>query len=164
MPTPVSISANYSGRTLDLLIFQMPGQFEGNVSLSLGDKPKACTGIQKIAQNYTVTFLTRLGSVLADQTFGTDTIGAIGVYNIIPETLRREAEVSVFEAYTQIRDSQQDEITAGVVYPNDEILTNAELVDLTVSGDTIKFVVQLTTAAGTSRQYVLPVPVNAGLQ
>ena len=139
------------------------GAPSGKIELSFSDTPKICTGIQKLAQIFTVTLLTKSGSVLADSTFGTEQIGEIGKSNNILETVQQAAQLAVFNAYASIRDEQVQIQALGTFIPTDEIITNAQVTDLVITKDTVNLQVKLSTVAGANRDYIIPVPTAMGL-
>ena len=163
MSTALPVSSNYKGRTVDLLVFQIDQpNATGPVTLSLSDTPKICAGVQKVSQIYVSTFFTTLGSILADKTYGVDSVGQVGITNVVPEHTKQVFSLAVFDTLSIMKSEQDNLAIAGVVLPYDEILTNAEIVDLSAYKDTVNLKVKLTTAAGTSRVLILPVTTALG--
>jgi hypothetical protein len=137
---------------------------EGKVTLSFSDTPKVVTGIQKLAQQYAVTLLTELSSVLADPTFGTEPAGLIGISNVNADQIKQRLQIAVFDAFTLTRDSILEEEASGQVVPDDEAITNAEIIDLNINRDRVSVTVKIETRAGTARVYVIPLTTAIGLQ
>jgi hypothetical protein len=155
------VSTNYKGRTVDLLLMQTDTA-TGKVTLSFSDTPMVCTGVQKVSQIFATTFFTILGSILADKTYGIEGVGDIGVANVLPEQTQQVFELAVFDTLAAIKTEQEAMVIEGVALPFDEILTNAEIVDLSAVQDTVNLKVRLTTSAGTSRVVILPSPSALG--
>ena len=157
MNRAIPVSRSYSGRTVDLLMFDINSDIAtGPVTLSFSDNPKICTGIQKVSQIFESTLFTELGSILADKTYGIDGVGQIGITNVRSEYTKQVFELAVFDSLAAMKEEQEALAAAGTVLPLDEILTNAEILDLSVVKDKVNLNVKLTTAAGTTRVLILP--------
>lgn len=158
------VSSNYKGRTVDLLLFQIVSESgTGPVTLSFSDNPKICTGVQKLAQIFTTTFFTVLGSILADKTYGVDDVGTIGTTNVVPGYTEQVFQLAVFDTLSMVQSEQDALNIAGVTIKSDEFLTNAEIVSLSAVQDKVFLKVKLTTLAGTSRVFIIPTTTALGL-
>ena len=152
-------STDYTGRTVDLLIFQGVEEFgDQPVTTGWGDAGELCTGIQKVAQTWAILFLTDRGTIFNEPERGSSFVvdvrsGAIQVDEDIP------AEFSI--AATQVARTMSVDAT-GQNLEDDEILALAELLDYSV--DTIAaslyLRVRIWSLAGESRTVFLPVPFS----
>lgn len=152
-----NISTNYAGRDLDLLIFQGFNP-EGNsqVTMSL-DGGLACAGVQKVAQEFTILFLSDKGSDPWDEDRGTDFMPLLRAGIILDETvLQAQFQFAVLDIFDYLEGRVYDDT------PADEILAAADLIAWDLRPGFLKIQVRLTTAAGDSRDYIVPVPVAAG--
>lgn len=155
----IPVSTNYRGRTLDLLMFQTGNAYaSGPVTLSFSNTPQVCTGVQKVSQIFVSTFFTVLGSILADKKYGIEGFGELGITNVLPDQTPQIFELAVFDTLAAVKSEQDNLVIENVKLPYDEILTNVEIVDLSVGRDTVNLTLKLTTAAGTSRVVILPSP------
>jgi hypothetical protein len=155
-------SVNYTGRMVDLFIFQgaklkgeqliLPG-FDGDSG------GKVTSGIQKLAQTWAILFLTELGSIQYDPE-----VGSSFVANFRMGLIRDESDVQTefILAAAQVAD-QLALVTqlATVPPPNDEILSSAVLSRFTVDSNTgtLALYVRLTSQAGTTHDILVPISV-----
>jgi hypothetical protein len=148
---------SYSGRSVDLLIFQN-ADYTGKdtqMTVGFGDTAKITTGVQKAMQRWAIMFLTRKGTVVGDPEFGTD---------FMSKLLRRQLpdDMAVQSAFAVAARDISDYLltTLPTTTPSDEIITEANLLPgWTLNRTSLKLRVGLTTAAGTQLTVVLPVPV-----
>jgi hypothetical protein len=146
-------SFNYSGRTVDYLIFQgVEPSGEVKVDMALGDSGSVCTGVQKAAQTFTLLFLTDKGSVLDEPLRGTNFLKSLR-----NGTVRDEA---TFEA--QFRFAVMDALNYDAKHrsadtPDDERLEAAELLSYDLQPGSVTMYVSVTTVAGDSRTIIMPV-------
>lgn len=152
---------DYSGRTVDLLLLKTvldaPVAMK-RVDVDVSGTPMIVTGVEKLVQRYALLFLTALGSVKFASDRGTNMIPMVGsglVYDMA--TLEAAAAEANMMARNKIADGDADEDT-----PDDELLTNSEIEDLEFSRleSKVKVSVRLTTAAGQSYLYIIPVAVG----
>lgn len=152
---------DYSGRTVDLLLLKtvLSVPVAGKrVSLDVADEPMVVTGVEKMVQRYAIAFINALGSTRFRPEHGTNIVpdAAQGlIYDMA--TLEADAAESNMLALNQITAADADEET-----PDDERLVDSEVVGLEFSrGDSrIRVSVRLTSAAGNSYVYVIPVGVG----
>jgi hypothetical protein len=156
---------DYAGRTVDLLllktILDVPfarTRMGIDVSNVVGE-PMIVSGIEKMVQRFANIFITEMGSAKFRETYGTNLVTRVKhgfVYNMA--TLEAEAAEANMLARTQMR--QADENEEGT--PPDERLANSEVVDLVFSKEkaTVRISILLTTEAGSSYTYIIPVPVG----
>ena len=148
------VSTNYSGRTTDLLVFHevVVGK-EFQVSLTLGNPGTITTGIQKVAQQFGLQFLTDKGSKSGYPTYGTGFLRALR-----SNRMQTEEQVPVFfnQALLDIRNFFAENPQTG---PADEIYADAELLSFDLQPGSLKIYVRVYSLAGDSRAIVLPVEV-----
>jgi len=151
-------TTDYTGRSIDLLIFQgVEESGSQQVSMAFGDTGYICTGIQKLAQKWTILFLADVGSKKYWQTEGTDILNAIRNSNIrtSQELIGHfnDAAFSVAETLTGDPDYTALE--------DDERLSRADLVNYVLDreGGYLYLKVNLVSVSGNSREIKLPIPV-----
>lgn len=161
----INSKIDYAGRTVDLLllktILEVPfarTRMEIDVSNVAGE-PMIVSGIEKMVQRFANVFITAMGSAKFRETYGTNLVSRVKhgfVYNMA--TLEAEAAEANMLARTQIRQADEDEDET----PADERLASSEVVDLVFSKEkaTVRISILLTTEAGSSYTYIIPVPVG----
>lgn len=139
--------------TYDILIFQgVESRGEQKVELMFGNPGSFTTGIQKVSQSFAKLFLTELGSVANDPTMGTDFLSQLRTGFIRDEaTLQSSFQAAVLDVKNYMSQNEGTEV------PDDETLEEANLLEWDLRRDFLSLKVQLTTAAGESRVYELPV-------
>ena len=155
----MSASVDYTGRTVDVLIFQGVKE-SGNqpIETGFGEAGYVCTGIQKVAQTWTTLFMTDRGSVLGKPTRGSGFFAAVRMGRIQVED-DVPAEFSL--AAEQVRQTMElDAANAGSL-PDDERLDEAILLGFTLSRELsiLQLRINIKSLAGDSRVVYLPVPV-----
>ena len=155
---------DYAGRTVDLLllktILDVP-IVKKRMGIDVSDKagePMIVTGIEKLVQRFANAFITAIGSTKFRDTNGTNLVPRVEhgfVYNM--PTLEAEAAEANMLARLQIRQGDEDEET-----PDDEMLVDSEVTNFEFSRDkaTVRISIRLTTAAGESYTYIIPVAVG----
>lgn len=151
------MSTNYTGRSVDLLIFQgLQPAGETKISLALGDAGEVVTGIQKLSQSFTSIFLTDVGSIHHDPTVGTNFISAMRQGQLQDEAdLKSEFAL----AAESVRQQLALAIDAANPPPADETFVSATLRSFNMdrSASKITLFVELLSAAGESREVIMPV-------
>ena len=157
---------NYAGRTVDLLLLKtvmdVPAVNQRvQVDVSDGtDDPRIVTGIEKLVQRYALLFLNAMGSTKFRPDHGTNLIprAAKGLIYSRSTLESAAAEANLF-ASRQIRLADE-----GDDIPDDERLVSSEITDLVFvrTAAQVKISIRLTTAAGQS--YVYIIPVNMGIR
>ena len=157
---------DYAGRTVDLLLLKtvldVPAINQRvQVDVSDGtDDPRIVTGIEKMVQRYALLFLNALGSTKFRPDHGTNIIprAAKGLIYSRSTLESAAAEANLF-ASRQIRLADE-----GDDIPDDERLVSSEITDLVFvrTAAQVKISIRLTTAAGQS--YVYIIPVNMGIR
>lgn len=158
-------TTDYSGRQIDLEIMQTIIKPVDSVmlSFSLTKQPtKSITGMQKLAQRFALTFLTRLGDVKFDLTFGTEFW-----VDLIQGSAQNagQLQVTVTLAISDAMSSMLDDDAHDDIYgpiPADEQLADANILDCTVdtTSATIYLRIELTNQAGDTYVYVLPLALS----
>ena len=156
----MSASIDYTGRTVDVLIFQGVAA-SGNrpVETGFGDSGFVCTGIQKVAQTWATLFMTDRGSMLNKPTRGSTFFTAVRRGRI-----QVEADIPAEFALAAEQVSRTMELDAANdgTLPNDERLDSAVLrdYDLFREQSLLRLKVRIKSIAGASRVVYLPVPIQ----
>ena len=152
---------DYAGRTVDLLLLKtvLAVPVVGKrVGLDVSDDPMIVSGVEKMVQRYAVSFINAAGSTMFRPSHGTDIVPDVSaglVYNMATlETAASEANLLAFRSMA-LADAEEET-------PDDERLVDSEVVDLEFSREESKVMisVKLTTAAGKSYVYIIPVGVG----
>jgi hypothetical protein len=156
----MAASTDYTGRTVDQLIFQgVEPAGDQLLDLGWGDAGEMCTGVQKVAQTWTILFMTDLGSIPLDLTRGSDFLQAVRSGRIqVDEDV--EAEFNL--AAARVRRTMDQDAADVDDLPDDERLDEAVLVDVDIDQAMSRLYlrVNIRTIAGDSRTIFLPVPVS----
>lgn len=156
----MSVSTDYTGRTVDVLIFQgVKATGKQRVETGFGEAGEVCTGIQKVAQTWLVLFMTDRGSVVNKPTRGSSFFpavrqGRIQVEEDIPAEFALAAE--------QVRQTMElDAVEYTPPLEADERLDTAELLDFDLFKELsyLRLKVRIRSLAGDERTVFLPVPV-----
>lgn len=159
-----SATSDYSGRTVDLLllktILEVPayGQRMGLDVSNVSGEPMAVTGVEKMVQRYALCFINSIGSTKFMPDHGTEIVDDVKsgrVYSMA--TLETAAAMANMSALDQVRAADLEEDT-----PDDERLVDAVVTGLEFSrrSSKVRISVTLTSAAGYSYEYVIPVAVG----
>lgn len=149
--------ADYIGRSFDLLALQGADPVAGvqlqQTIFGTASSAEVCTGIQKLAQRWTMKFLTIRGSMVYLPEEGTDFVDQVR-----RGELQHEADVlTAFNiAGVEIRTSMLAEETSDM--HDEDRMGNAVLGTIGITGDWIILNVTLTSLAGASRKVILPIP------
>jgi len=155
---------DYSGRTVDLLllktILNVPAvnQRVGIDVTDVVDEPRIVAGIEKMVQRFALVFINALGSTKFVESHGTEIVPNVSKGLIYSRaTLESAAAEANLLASRQIMLADEGETT-----PDDERLVASEVTDLEFSRlkSTVKISIKLTTAAGKSYVYIIPVGVG----
>lgn len=164
MSSRVNSKIDYANRTVDLLLLKtiLDAPFSrrrmGIDVSNVSGEPMVVTGIEKMVQRFANAFITAMGSVKFRDTYGSNLVSRVEhgfVYNM--PTLEAEASEANMLARLQIREGDEGEDT-----PDDELLVNSEVTNLEFSREkaTVRISVLLTTAAGKTYTYIIPVAVG----
>jgi len=145
---------------VDLFIFQN-AKISGEALIHLGfdgeDGGKITSGIQKMAQTWTLLFLTELGSIQYDPTVGTDFVTNLRMGAIRDESdVQLEFGVAASSVYEQMNTAANVESM-----PPDELLQSSRLISFNLdrAKGLLSLYVGLTSQAGTTHDILLPIPV-----
>lgn len=153
----------YIGRTVDVSAFQGQRTVIGTVTAlqqTLAQENKAgeiITGIVKLAQRWTVEFLTERGSILYEPNRGTlfYTYARLGFLRTV-----LEAEQQFASANIDVRRRLLEEETGEE--PLDERYLGSELLSIALVPGLLTLNVRVVSRAGTSREVILPIDVTIG--
>ena len=155
---------DYSGRTVDLLLLKtvlaVPAvnkRVDMDVS-NVVDEPMIVSGVEKMVQRYAIAFINAMGSTKFRLYHGTEIVPMVAagrVYSMA--TLESAAAEANLLAGRQIMLADEGEET-----PDDERLVSSDVVDLEFSRERsmVRISVKLTTAAGDSYVYIIPVGIG----
>ena len=157
----MATSTNYTGRNVDLNIFQnTPAEGAGESLVELvfgGDGGEVVTGIHKLCQSFTVLFLTEISSIPLHTALGTNFVTAVRMGRLRDEgDVRSEFQESA-ERVKQTLDLEIDTYNL----PEDEQIESVVLQNFEINqaASQLKIYVRITTVAGNSRVLYLPVPI-----
>ena len=156
-----NISTDYSGRTVDILIFQNTSSVgEKKISLGFGGSGFLTTGIQKAVQTFTTLFLTEKGTIYSEPTRGTSFLTAVRNGRINDEsTVKSEFSLA---ADLVIRFLSQLAKTNNT--PDDEYITAATLQSFNVDSEAGNLIlyVNVVSSAGTNHDIYMPISTTLG--
>lgn len=153
-----SITTDYTGRTIDIHIFQgVNPKGEATVNPSFGKISNYCTGIQKLIQRYTISLLSTIGSQVNFPNFGTNLLNTLnnGNYQLNIADL---GHIFNFASAKVINELKQYQRTNTV--PDDEALDTAILNSVSYSNNTVYFTVQIYPVQQPSVNFILPLPLT----
>lgn len=154
---------DYAGRTVDLLLLKtvtgVPASVRVGLDVSDGEgSPMIVAGVEKMVQRYAIAFLNAMGSTMFVPGHGTGIVPAVASGRVYSQaTLESQAAEANLRASRQVRLADDGEDT-----PDDERLASAtvEGVDFSRSRSSASISVRLTSAAGDSYTYIIPVGVG----
>lgn len=155
---------DYAGRTVDLLllktILDVPVSMKRvDVDVSnVSGVPMIVSGVEKMVQRFALAFINAAGSTMFRPGHGTNIVPSVAkgmVYNM--STLEAAAAEANMLARIQIKAADEDEDT-----PDDERLVSSDVIDLRFSREKseVMISIKLTTAAGNSYTYIIPVAIG----
>lgn len=158
----MAVSTDYTGRTIDLLIFQgveASGKQPIDLAFDLDGGGYICTGVQKVAQTWLTLFMTERGTVLNKPTRGSNFFTSLRRGRIRTED-DVVAEFAI--AAEQVRQTMDLDAAQAGNLPDDERLDEATLLDYTIdrTQGSLYLKVRIRTIAGDDRDIILPVPVT----
>lgn len=154
----MAFTTNYAGRDVDLLIFQNTKPVgEQKLELGFGTGGEITTGVQKMAQTFTLLLLTELGSIQYHPNLGTDFITNVRLQAFRDET---DVRAGFGLAVAALLRTMALEATRAEL-PDDETLDTVELLDVQIDPNKglINLKIRLTSLAGVDHDFFLPVPV-----
>ena len=171
---PISqVTSDYTGRKRDISILQTPNPYglpedtnlwsiyqielsKNQVSPGFGKYGKFCAGIQKVVQKYAIILLTNLGSQPNFQEFGTDLIYTIQA-GISPVDILKATQIFTLASHYAVSTLLDYQASTQDI-PSDERIVSAELTDISLYNGVASFSVKLTTEAGDSVGFLVPLP------
>ena len=148
--------ADYATRKYDFLAFQNPDpRKERQLDMQLfsaDTSGQLCVGAQKLAQRWTLEFLTEIGSMPGRPTRGCNFMTLVRQGRT---RTRLDAVQSFYAAAIRIRTTLQGEEYNGM--PTDERLDDVTLVDITFLPGYLNLKVNVRSLAGTARPLILPI-------
>jgi hypothetical protein len=168
-----TISTDYTNRTKDISILQYPNPYNSAesssawtltqidtypniVAPSFGKTTRFCAGVQKLIQKYAIILLTNVGSQIGFPSFGTTFLYSIQEGLSPVDTLRASQlfTIASYKAVNTLIEYQTNNPTT----PTDERIVSAELVDVVLASGVATFSVEITTEAGSTIPFLLPLP------
>ena len=158
----MTASTDYTGRTVDLLIFQgvkASGKQPIETAFGLDEGGYVCTGVQKVAQTWLVLFMTERGTVLNKPTRGSTFFTSLRFGRIRTED---DITAEFAMAAEQVRQTMDLDAAEDGTLPDDERLDEAILLEYSIDrlASMIYLKVRILTIAGDSRTIFLPVSVT----
>jgi hypothetical protein len=152
------LNTDYTGRSVDLSVVQMliPDASQAEI-LDFSNPVCVVAGPQKAAQNWAIHFLTRRGTVIGDDQYGTLFLTQL-LENQITDTVGVQQQFNV--AAQDILNYTQNRLTG--TEKDDEVVINAVLLpgwDFDRPNGRLTLIVGLTLRSGALTQVLLPVPV-----
>lgn len=156
----MSTVADYVDRKFDVLAYSgatAAGKVVLTQELVARQGGEICTGMQKLAQRFLLELFTETGSLkyqptrgcyFMKQANGGELRTPFDVYAAFSAAL-----VSI-ETNLLLDETELD--------PADELYASAEVLALTLAGDTVSITIKLTSQAGTSREVILPITTVPG--
>lgn len=146
---------NYTGRLVDLLIFQNSAPAgETEIAMGFGDVGEITTGVQVMSQSFVVGLLTDRGSIPDRADIGTDFMPTV-------RSGRMRDASDIRNAFALAVNLLKRWLGPKTGRPADESLASAELLSALIDKNTglLEMTVRLTSSAGTVHDLFLPVPV-----
>lgn len=150
-------TADYVGKTIDLWAFQ---QLKGGSdlleqSMLLPVPGYICTGIEKLIQRWIIEFFTKQGSMPFQPERGSTFMTAFSRGEL-------QIEADLIAEFGFAADQIFNNIVAATSEnaPAEEVLQTAVLNEISILADQLQLIVTITSAAGTSRQIILPIPFS----
>lgn len=152
---------DYAGRTVDLLLLKTVTEVptvNHRVGLDVSGTPMIVAGVEKLVQRYALSFINAMGSTMFRPSHGTSLIPDVSaglVYDMA--TLEANAAEANLLASNQVKAGDEESES-----PDDERLDRADVTDLAYdrSRALIRITVKLTTMAGGTYVYIIPVGVG----
>jgi hypothetical protein len=149
-------STNYTGRRVDLFVFQ-GARFDGQksqITPGFGDRGRVVAGVQRAVQQWAILLLTRRGTLPGSPELGTE---------FLDQADRGELRdtMAVTAAFNSAVMDVQQQLAVGYRGDEyqDEIISQAELKEVNITAGGMDLTVELQTAAGRQLSVILPVAV-----
>ena len=160
----IPYEVNYLNRQVDMELLQsiaQPVEIQRVHANFIFGPAKIVTGIQKAVQRYALLLLTEIGDVHFDATQGVSFLRPILGGNIQNRgRFQNLFAVANAEVRTQLNSEDAKIDTYGSI-PDDERIVNSQLLDFDINFETatVTLRVAITTAAGDSFTFIVPVTV-----
>jgi len=150
---------DYIGRTVDIAAFK---GWEPNKSVQVeqalvlpGKSGELITGIEKLLQRFTIELLTEESTLvyLPDRGTGFITSARTGFWRTTGD-VQDAFSLALVDINNNLRAEES------VSDPDDERFDNAELLSVSLLGDSVKMSVKITSLAGTTFTAILPITVT----
>jgi hypothetical protein len=153
------ITTDYTGRKKDISILQYPDASKPeaqDVSPKFGKTPRFCAGPQKLVQRYTIILLTNLTSQINYPDFGTKFLYTLKA-GISPTDKLMARQIFQLASYSTVNTLKAYQVSTFV--PPDESVKSAVLRSISLYGGYVSFDVVITTDAGSSIDFLVPLPI-----
>ena len=160
--TITGTTTDYSGRQVDIELLQSVQQLVSpqRVHVSFTSEPVRITaGVEKLVQRYALLFLSAVEQVHFDTEQGTEfMIGVTAGYATTGGSVNRMFALANIRVRDQLLEEIEDTDTFGA-NQDDEVFSSAELLDFDVDfqSSTLYLQILITTAAGETIEFLLPV-------
>jgi hypothetical protein len=154
-----NITTDYTGRRKDINLFELPDAAKIDAQTVLpkfGKNARFCAGVQKLIQKYAIILLTNTSSQVNYPDFGTDFMYTLKA-GISPVDQLRAAQVFNLASYDAVNTLKSYQIDHPEI-PLDERIASATLSSITLYGGLASFDVSITTEAGSTIDFVVPLP------
>ena len=149
-----SISTDYTGRTVDLSIFPTIAISMVPVGDSI-DPSRAIAGPSKLAQNFLRILMTPLGTYASNVDFGSNFM-----LRLKNGSIKFPVDLSQAFSAEALRVQLQMQKMYAANTPDDEKLGTISLQNFTINRGVVQLTINLTTVAGSSASFLLPVVWN----
>jgi len=156
----IKTTTDYTGRKLDVSLLQYPDVRNPDaqtMDITVGNIGRFCAGVQKLIQRYTILLLTDLGSQEDFPTEGTSFLANIKNGSGVIDRLAASQTFALANYGVVVRLKEYQAQTDGL--PLDEQLASAKLRNIVLRGDYVGFDVFLTTEAGSTADFLVPLPI-----
>lgn len=144
-------STDYSGRQVDFSLFPESSAPNVATEMSFGFGGKAIAGPLALSQAFAVALLTPLGHYKSDPNFGSTLIADLSEKKIeLPSDILHAFALSSIGVVSYLDSARANA-------PSDEKIATVRLADYNVSGTVIEMTIVMTTMAGQSVTFLLPV-------
>lgn len=154
-----STSTNYTDRKKDISIMHSPDATLAGpqrISLAFGKRGQFCAGLQKLIQKYAIILLTNVGTQFNYPVFGTDFLATIQG-GISPVDSLRASQVFNLASYDAVSLLKVYQATRDDI-PADERIVSASLTGISLYNSSAAFEVAISTEAGSSMNFIIPLP------
>lgn len=153
------VTTDYSGRKKDISIFQYPDALKReaqDISPKFGKFSRFCAGPQKLVQRYAIMLLTNISSQPDYPDFGTKFLYTLKA-GISPTDKLLARQIFQLASYNVVNTFKAYQAKNTV--PLDESIKNATLTNIQLYGGFVSFDVTITTEAGDSINFIVPLPI-----